>query len=263
MLGLSIPAYASITVSPTRLEIDANKVRNNYATTAIEVRGEANKDVRYRVYTGYFTINEKSEMEIKSSGNDVYDISKKVRYVPSEFTIPAGKTQKVRVNVAGLKNLPDGESRAVMFLEDVAAKEYNVPNESGIGAQLIIKTRVGVPVYVDKGKYTRIAEIENFEVKRDKTGLYTEMKVLSKGTSKIRYSGKIQIIKDKKLVHEYNLNPHVVGGNNYFVAKQPIEIKNIKGEGEYVLRLVFSYNDEKNNRKNIKKDAILKITGEI
>ena len=34
-LAIGIPAYASITVSPTRIEINANKVKNNYATTAV------------------------------------------------------------------------------------------------------------------------------------------------------------------------------------------------------------------------------------
>ena len=39
-LGISIPAYASMAVAPTKVEIDANKIRNNYATTAIEIKGD-------------------------------------------------------------------------------------------------------------------------------------------------------------------------------------------------------------------------------
>ena len=30
-MGISIPTYASIAVSPTRVEINANKIKNNYA----------------------------------------------------------------------------------------------------------------------------------------------------------------------------------------------------------------------------------------
>ena len=58
-LAIGIPAYASITVSPTRIEINANKIKNNYATTAIEVRGVQDKAIRYRAYTGYFEIDDK------------------------------------------------------------------------------------------------------------------------------------------------------------------------------------------------------------
>jgi hypothetical protein len=37
----------------------------------------------------------------------------------------------------------------------------------------------------------------------------------------------------------------------------------IKQAGDYTLRMIFYYFDEKDNRKNIRKDAILRITGEI
>ena len=47
------------------------------------------------------------------------------------------------------------------------------------------------------------------------------------------------------------------------IAKEKIETTKIKEAGEYTLRVILSYFDENGNRKNIKKDAILKITDEI
>ncbi len=263
-LLIGIPTFASITVSPTRIEINANKIKNNYATTAIEIKG-GNEPMRFRAYPGYFTISEKSEMVMKDSSNDPHDISSKIRFVPSEFTIPAGKSQKVRVNIANIKSLPDGESRAVLYLEDVNAKELSVPysGNGGIGAQLILKTRVGVPVYVDKGNFKKQADIEYFNIVREKDGLYTDMKVLSTGNSKVRYNGTFQIINGKKLLDEYPLDGKVVGNNNFYIAKQKIETDKIKEAGEYTIRVILSYFDENGNRKNIKKDAILKISEKI
>lgn len=262
-LLVSIPAYASISVSPTKIEINANKIRNNYATCAVEVKGDSQQAMRFKAYTGYFTITDQSTMEVKASSNDPHDISKKVRFVPSEFTVPAGKSQKLRVNIANINSLPDGESRAIIYIEDVNVKEIAVPNTAGIGAQLVLKTRVGVPVYVDKGKFTKCAEIEHFNIVREKGGLYTEMKILSTGNSKIRYNGMIQISQGKKLIDEYPINGKVVGSNNSYVAKDKIKTDKIKTAGDYTLRLVFYYLDENGNRKNIKKDAILKISSEI
>ena len=140
-LLMGAQAFASITVSPTKLEINANKVKNNYFTTAIEVKG-GNETMRFRAYPGYFTISEKGEMIMQESSSDPHDISGRIRFVPSEFTIPPGKSQKVRVNIANIKTLPDGESRAVLYIEDVNAKELSVPysGNSGIGAQLILKS---------------------------------------------------------------------------------------------------------------------------
>ncbi len=256
-------AYASITVTPTRIEMNANKVRNNYATTAVEIKGDSQKPMRFKAYTGYFEISNKSDMVLYDANhNDPHNIAKNIRFVPSEFTIPPGKSQKIRVNVANIKALPDGESRAVLFIEDVNTKEINVPNTMGIGAQLILKTRVAVPMYVDKGKFTKVADVEYFNVVKKKDGLYTEMKINSTGNSKIRYNGVVQVIQGKKLVTEYSIDGKVVGDNNSYIAKDKIDAKNLKA-GDYTLRLIFYYFDENGNRKNIKKDAILKITGEI
>ena len=141
-------------------------------------------------------------MVASKGGNDPHDISSKIRFVPSEFTVPAGKSQKVRINIAKVKALPDGESRAVLFIEDVNVKEVQVPTTSGIGAQLILKTRVGIPVYVDKGHFVKKADIESFEVVKEQKHYFTKMKIISTGNSKVRYGGKMQIIKDKKLLDE-------------------------------------------------------------
>ena len=260
---LSVPTYASITVSPTRLEINANKIRNNYVTTAIEVKGDAQKAMRYKAYTGYFKISDKSEMIFADEEkNNPYNISSKVRFVPSEFSIPPGKSQKVRVNIANINSLPEGESRAIIYLEDVNPKEMNVPNDYGIGAQLILKTRVAVPVYVDKGKFVKKANVENFEIIRQKNGLFAQAKILSTGNSRVRYSGHIQISKGKKLITEIPLVSTVVGSENSYILKQKIDTKEIKEAGDYTVRLIITYLDENNNRKNIKKDAILKVTNE-
>ena len=52
IMALSVTAsvYASITVTPTKVEINANKIRNNYATSAIEVKGAQDRPMRYRAY---------------------------------------------------------------------------------------------------------------------------------------------------------------------------------------------------------------------
>ena len=261
-LGLSIPTYASITVSPTKIDLNANKVRSNYATTAIEVKGDANQPMRFKAYAGYFKITDQATMDMQAK-SDAYDISKKIRFVPSEFTIPPGKAQKLRVNIANIKNLPDGESRAILYIEDVNAKEISVPNTAGIGAQLILKTRVGVPIYVDKGKFVKKAEVETFEVIKNKDGYFTKAKILSVGNSKIRYSGKFQIVQGKKLIDEYSIQGKVVGDNNHYIAQQKIQTDKIPSAGEYTIRMVLNYDDENGNKKNIKKETILKFDEKI
>lgn len=258
-----VPAFASLGVAPTKIEYNANKIKNNFITTAIEVKGDTQKAMRFKVYPVYFTIDSKGDAVFHEKSSDEFDLSKKVRFVPSEFSVAPGKVQKVRVNVANIKQLPDGESRTMLFIEDVNPKEMNIPTpHAGIGAQLIVKTRVGVPLYIDKGKFVKEAEIEYFNIVKAKDGLYTDMKILSKGNSRIRYSTNIQISQGKKLVDEYSLPSFVVGQNNYYIDKQKINTKKLAA-GQYTLRAVISYYDENGKKKNIKQEKILNIQGNI
>lgn len=263
-LVMTVPAFASVAVSPTRVEINANKLKSNYVTTAIEVKGDSQVPMRFKVYPGYFTIDNKGEVVmVDKATNDPHDLSKKIRFVPSEFTVAQGKSQKLRINIANLNQLPDGESRTMLYIEDVNPKEMNIPTgRAGIGAQLIVKTRVGVPVYIDKGKVTKDAEIEYLNIVKEKDGYYTDMKIVSKGNSKIRYAGNVQIIQGKKLVDEYSLNGNVVGDNNFYLDKQKV-ITDKLTSGEYTLRMIIFYYDENGKKKNIKKETNLNIQGKV
>ncbi len=258
-LMMTTQAFASIAVAPTKVEINANKIKSNYVTTAVEVRGDSKQAIRFRVYPGYFKINSNGEMNMEAK-SDEYDISKKVRFVPSEFNVMPGKTQKVRINIAGISSLPDGESRAVLYLEDVNPKEFALnTGMQGIGAQLIVKTRVGVPIYVDKGKVVKKGDIESFNIINDKKGQYTEIKVVSSGNSKIRCNGKAQIIQGKKLIHEYKLQEFVVGDNNSITVKDKIDTGKISEKGTYTLRVVISYTDENGKKQNLKQEKEINI----
>lgn len=263
-LTFTVPAFASVAVSPTRIEINANKVRTNYITTSIEIKGDMKKMMRFKAYPGFFTIDEKGDVVMMDKSNDPHDLSKRLRFVPSEFNVVQGKSQKLRINIANLKTLPDGENRAMLYIEDVNPKEMNLETgRAGIGAQLIVKTRVGVPIYVDKGKVKKEAEIEYLKVVKEKDGLYSDMKILSKGNCKIRYVASHQIIQGKKLIDEYSIRGHVVGGNNSLVDKSKINTDKVKTPGEYTLRTVLSYFDENGKRKNIKKETNLVIQGNV
>ena len=65
------------------------------------------------------------------------------------------------------------------------------------------------------------------------------------------------------MITEYNLDGGVIGDNNSIVLKNKIPTEKIKDAGDYTLRFILSYDDQDGNRKNIKKDAILQIKGEI
>ena len=262
VLMIMAQAQASISVAPMRLEINANKIKGNYLTTSINVKGDAKKPMRFKVTKGYFTINEKCEMNMIENvdTNDPHDISKNIRFVPSEFNVMPGKEQRVRLNVINLNQLPDGESRAILFVEDVDPKEINIPTgQAGYGAQLIVKTRLGVPVYIDKGKVVKTGAIEYVKITKEKDGYYTNMKINSTGNSRIKYEGKAQIVNGKKLIEEYPLEKHTVPFGRYYVAKDKVESKKaVLEKGELTLRIILSYEDGNGKKQYLKQEVPFK-----
>lgn len=249
-------ANAALKVTPTLIELNANETRGNYLTSSFDVQGDVNETIRFKIYPAYFKISPQGTMDIIEENISATDnLIKNVRFVPNEFTLQNGNKQKVRLTITDLKNLPDGESRMVLFLEDVAAKELMLPSGvKDVSTKLIVKTRVGIPIYLDKGKFVKCAQIENIDLKKQDKELQLAMKLSSSGNSKVRYTGKAQIIKDKELIGEYKIKNHVIGSNNTLSTLEGIPLKDIKENGNYTLRLVIQYSDEKGRLKSLIKE---------
>lgn len=249
-------ANAALKVTPTLIELNANETRGNYLTSSFDVQGDVNETIRFKIYPAYFKISPQGTMDIIEENISATDnLIKNVRFVPNEFTLQNGNKQKVRLTITDLKNLPDGESRMVLFLEDVAAKELMLPSGmKDVSTKLIVKTRVGIPIYLDKGKFVKCAQIENIDLKKQDKELQLALKLSSSGNSKVRYTGKVQIIKDKELIGEYKIKNHVIGSNNTLSTLEGIPLRDIKENGNYTLRLVIQYSDEKGRLKSLIKE---------
>lgn len=258
-LMMAVPAFASLAVSPTKIDINATKSKANYSTTAIEIKGDSKVPMRFRVYTEYFKVNEKGELVFIEKSSEPQNMAKRLRYIPSEFTVAQGKSQKLRLNIPNLNTMPDGESRAMVYIEDINPKETNFNfDTSGVGAQLIVKTRVGIPVYIDCGKAVRNAEFEYTKIVKEKDGYYLEMKIKDSGNSKVRCHGAIQVSQGKKLVSETKIREFVVAPESFNTIKTKIDTQKLEA-GAYSVRAVVTYKDIDEKVKNIKQEVELNI----
>ena len=97
-------------------------------------------------------------------------------------------------------------------------------------------------------------------MKKEKNGQYINAKIVSSGNSKIRYQANLQIFNpaEKKILKEQSLLGGVVGDNNYRNIKEKIDTKDI-ASGEYTLRYVLSYLDEKGKKQVLKEERQIKI----
>lgn len=253
--GLFSVSFGAIKITPTILELDTTGIKGNYLTTSFSVQGGENETIRFKVYPEYFKISQTGTMEILEQTEAPDSLLKNARFVPNEFTLQNGTMQKVRLTIADVNSLPEGESRMVLFLEDVAAKELFLPSgNKNVQTKLIVKTRVGIPVYVDKGHFVKCAKIENLDIQQSEKDINLALKILSEGNSKVRYTGKVQIIRNKKLIGEYKIKNNVAGAKSTLITNQQIPLDDITENGDYILRLIINYNDEKGRLKSIIKE---------
>lgn len=258
LLFMFLPAHAAIKVSPTIIELDANKARGNYLTTSFDIQGSKDETIRFKVYPGYFNIDKTGGMEVVELDDNTAaknSLLNNIRFVPNEFTLANGQKQRVRVTFNDISKLQDGESRVVLFLEDVVAKEVSLPIDKGSSSKLIVKSRIGIPIYIDKGKYIKLGQFDDLKVENSENNLVYKMSLSSQGNSKVRYTGKGQIIKDKDLVEEFSVPSNPISAGGVFDDKFKIPTENLRENEQYTLRLVLEYQNEKNQMKQMVKEV--------
>lgn len=255
-----VQANAAIKVTPTVIELKANGAKNNYLTTSIDVQGSKTDTVRFKIYPEYFEITDQGTMNILEKKDSPNSLVKYARFVPNEFTVASGKTQTVRITITDLKLLPDGESRMVLFFEDVNAKEVILPySQKNVTTKLIVKTRVGIPIYVDKGRVVKTANIESLTVENKNKILVSNIKISSSGNSKVRYTGKAQIMRGKELIAEYPVKNNVAGSHNSLFSQEKIPVEKIPQSGTYTLRMILNYKDANGKSKNLIKETVFTL----
>ena len=254
--------FCAIKVMPTLIKLNANKNKNNYLTTSFFVQADKNETIRFKLYPEYFTITDEGKMSAVPSSKNSDNLIPHARFVPNEFTLQNGIPQLVRVTFTDIKTLPDGESRMVMFIEDVAAKEILLPNKNkNVNTKLIVKTRLGIPIYVDKGRFIKTGSIDELAVEKNNRNLVYKMSLSSGGNSKVRYHGKAQIIKDKNLIKEFNLNSNTIRANG-ILEEQGMLPDNL-AEGDYILKIILTYKNEKGENKNLIKETPFNVSNSI
>lgn len=248
---------AAIRVSPSNIEIDANKTKKNYITGSFTVTGGKDELVRFKIYPVFFQYDSKGHFIELEDNNQKNSLMGKIQYYPQEFTCRDGLDQKVRFTITDLKSLPMGDSKVVLFLEDVDTKEVIIKKANGqYGGKIIVKTRVGVPIYVAKGLYSKKGSLDKLVMVKKGNDYNCECKVSSLGNSRIRYNAVAYLSQGNNMIKQYDLHGYTVEGGKFVESSQTIEIPQdqLKPDGEYKIKLVLRYEDEKQHQKVIKKE---------
>ena len=159
--------------------------------------------------------------------------------------------------ITNLRTLPAGESRLLLYLEDVNTKAIVIKKANGdVGGKILVKTRVGVPIYLDKGNYTKRGTLDAVAIKQKGDEFDCEYKVSSTGNSKIRYNGFGYLTQGDKLIKQFDIHGSTVAGGTFLEKIQQLDVpKDLIIEGqEYKIKFILTYKDENQREKVLKKE---------
>ena len=148
-----------------------------------------------------------------------------------------------------LSYIEDKKSDLALKAKEIKLSDNN-KNTSSIN---IVKTYFRVPIHINKRKFAKICNFDDLKIERDNKNLAYVMHLSSGDNSKVRYRAKGQLIKNKKLVKEFNMNSNTIKANGFFEERKYLP-SNLK-EGDYTFRVILTYKNEKNENKSIIKEV--------
>ncbi|OGH95765.1 MAG: hypothetical protein A2104_07855 [Candidatus Melainabacteria bacterium GWF2_32_7] len=246
LIFVSMPVSAAIRLSTEKFEFNV-KPNDNFLTGSFTVQNDGNATVRFRAYPEYFEISENGTILTEIKNKNVNSVSENIRFNPAEFTLNSNDSQKIRFTITNVRNLPDGESRAALFLEDIKTKQQALPTGSNkASANLVIKTRIAIPIYVDKGRVIKVGAIQQVNLEKVKNRYQYDLRVKSSGNSLIRVSGIGQIVKDNNLISEFPINERPVQAGTVGIIKDFIPTQKLIPGQDYTLKVSLSYKGQDN-----------------
>jgi hypothetical protein len=120
-------------------------LRGGKAKGVINVANNGKGPLRMRIYSENFTY-ERSKGFV-TTDNHPQSAVNYLQFAPRELIVPPGITRNVRVGTTIPANLPDGEYRAAIFVEDL--NEKDITNSQG--QQIKLQARVACVFYFSKG----------------------------------------------------------------------------------------------------------------
>lgn len=257
--------YAAVKITPSRFEftLKPNSTRN-LINGSFSIQGGSNETIRFRVYPENFDIDEDGTVITGIENPFEKEFLGAIRFNPAEFTLLPGQVQRIRFTIPDITKLTDGEHRIALFMEDVKTKEEALPTyNENVSASIVIKTRAGLPIYINKGKTVKSGVIEKITAEKINGVYYSVLCVRSTGNSNIRIAGNAQIISKKRLIKEFPIDQHVIQAGNTGKFKFMLPVNDLNPNEEYKLKVTINFKDQNLANKYLVNEIKLSLLTEM
>lgn len=156
LLLLPSPASADLLISPQRAMLDAKT-----SNVTIHLNNPGSVTRSYRLEWVERQLREDGTLEILESGSNPRSIANMVRFSPRQVTVPAGKTQTIRLDYRPPAGLAPGEYRSHLLIrqESPETSAQSEGREEGITFQIEALMSFTLPIFVRHGEGNSAAQI--------------------------------------------------------------------------------------------------------
>ncbi len=238
-LLLASAAKAQINVSPMIIETQENRGQSQ---GVINIINNGNEPFRARIYTQPFTYERDTGFKtVESIPND---LSPYLQFSPREVDIKPGESRRIRLLSRLAPNLPDGEYRTVVFTEEL--KELP---PGGKNNQILIKTRIGVTMYVRKGNLSPKLEVVSASLEQKNSQVQILVRNTGKATSNPKISWTLKQGKKVIKTHNEDLSSVLADNERNLLVSYPDEKDPKLAPGDYQVTGELSWQENKDTKK--------------
>lgn len=170
-----------VAVSPSVIEVTLGKKPNN---EVIHVYNLSDKEMTVHTSVSHWDTNDNNQVRVIPP--TVQSLDQWIIINPLTFTIPAGKSQVVRLSIRPQTIPSEGEHRGMVFFEN---KKQPNPTSKGVSALF----RIGVGIYGLAGNIIRQGSLESLTLNQESSVPALAFTIKSTGNANIRLAGQYSI----------------------------------------------------------------------
>lgn len=181
------PAEASLSVSPSYIELEVGKGRPSQAIT---VGNATSKETRYRVHVVHFGFSTSGNVEMVPA--DKHSLAPWIKCNPREFTLAPKASRAIRITVVPPRAPAAGEYWAAIWFEPLSGRTPQKERDGKASVQVV--TNILVPIFGRVSQVDYRCELTDLTVARTQGGIAIAAHLANTGSGRVQLKGSYEIL---------------------------------------------------------------------
>jgi hypothetical protein len=185
----AVRANASLSVSPSYIELEIGKGRPSQALTVSNV---TDTETRYRIQVVHFGFSKEGNVEIVPP--DSRSLSPWVKCNPREFSLAPRASRAIRLTVIPPQSLAPGEYWAAVWFEPLSAPVDSMADSTGRKGRIQVMTNLLIPIFGQVPRVNYHGELTNVAAMRAPGGIKLVTRLANTGDGRLQVKGTYEVL---------------------------------------------------------------------